>query len=103
MNIKYVVLYKSMVKHKKNLEEGVEDLAEEIKTAEIHADSGADLQKEIERKREELTLSLPWTYIYALRVGRIYTSLIGKGLIKLAEDGLLRKTLILLKKKVIGS
>ena len=44
-----MVLYKSMVKRKKNLEEVVEDLAEEIKTAEIDVDP----QKEIKRKREE--------------------------------------------------
>ena len=51
MNIKYVVLYKPMVKHKKNLEEVVEDLAEEIKTAEIDADSVADPQKKIRKEK----------------------------------------------------
>ena len=60
MNIEYVVLYKSMVKHikkhEKSLEENIKELEDEIKTAEIDVDtpySGADPQDEIERKREE--------------------------------------------------
>ena len=65
MNIEYVLLYKSMVKRKqvhtqreKSLEENLKQLEDEIKSIKIDADSGAasgaDPQKEIERKREEL-------------------------------------------------
>ena len=83
MNIKYVVclfnltlkstvLYKSMPKRKKNLEEVVEELEDEIKTAEIDADREADPQDEIEKKREEL--------------------------IKLAEDGQFDKSVKTIKK-----
>ena len=47
-----------MGKCKKSIEESLKELEDEIKTAEIDVDSGAgsiaDLQKEIERKREEL-------------------------------------------------
>ena len=49
MNLKYVVLYKFMVKYKNNLEELVEDLEDEIKTA---VDLQEAAQLEIERKRD---------------------------------------------------
>ena len=68
MNTVYVVLYKSMVKRKKSIEENFKDLADEIKTAETDVDP----QKEIERKREEL--------------------------IKLAEDGQFEKNINPIKK-----
>ena len=77
MNIEYVVLYKSMVKHtkkhEKSLEENIKELEDEIKTAEIDVDIGADPQDEIERKREEL--------------------------IKLAEDGQFEKNVNTIKKR----
>ena len=66
-----MVLYKSMPKRKKNLEEVVE-LEDEIKTIEIEADREADPQDQIEKKRKEL--------------------------IKLAEDGQFDKNVKTIKK-----